>query len=165
MPADARSIVYLGLGSNLGDRLANLNAAVQALEPRVHLIQASPVYETPPWGYLDQPYFLNQVIKTETDLSPAELLALIKQLERELGREPTFRNGPRRIDIDILFYDDLILHEDRLQIPHPRLEKRAFVLVPLAAIAPNLRHPVLGSKIKELMEELDGSEVILYKGD
>jgi len=165
MPTETRFVVYLGLGSNLGDRLANLQAAVQALEPRVHLIQASPVYETPPWGYLDQPDFLNQVIKVETDLTPANLLDFIKHLERELGREPTFRNGPRRIDIDILFYDDLILHEDQLQIPHPRLEKRAFVLVPLAAIAPNLRHPVLGSKIKELMEEIDGSEVILYEGD
>ncbi len=165
MPAEIRSIVYLGLGSNLGDRLANLQAAVQALEPQIHLIQASPVYETPPWGYLDQPYFLNQSLKMETDLSPADLLAFIKHLERELGREPTFRNGPRRIDIDILFYDDLILHEDQLQIPHPRLEKRAFVLVPLAAIAPNLRHPVLGSKIKELMQEIDISEVILYEGE
>jgi len=165
MPGAPLSIVYLGLGTNLGDRLANLQAAVQALEPRVHLIQASPVYETAPWGYRDQPDFLNQVIKSETDLSPADLLGFIKQLERKLGREPTFRNGPRRIDIDILFYDDLILHEDRLQIPHPRLEKRAFVLVPLAAIAPNLRHPVLGCKIKELLEEIYASEVSLYEGD
>ncbi len=154
--------VFLGLGTNLGDRLMNLYSARSAIEPSARLLQASPIYQTDPWGFKDQPPFLNQVIKSETEIAPARLLKILKKIESELGREPTFRNGPRLIDIDILFYDDLILHEAELQIPHPRLDKRAFVLVPLAAIAPNLRHPVLGSKVYELLEEIDAAGVQLF---
>ena len=156
------SIVYLGLGTNLGDRLSNLAAVSLALEPQVHVRQASPIYETPPWGYLDQPAFLNQALEAETGLSPADLLLALKRLEGELGREPTFRNGPRLIDIDILFYDHLVLTGPGLAIPHPRLEKRAFVLVPLAAIAPDLRHPVLGRTIRELLNDVDSTGVVLF---
>jgi len=136
--------VYLALGANLGDRLAALSAAAAALPPAVMVAARSPVYETPPWGFTDQPAFLNQALRAATALSPLALLAYLKQIEARLGRQPTIRNGPRVIDLDILFYDDLNLSTPVLTIPHPRLHERAFVLQPLTAIAPDLRHPVLG---------------------
>jgi 2-amino-4-hydroxy-6-hydroxymethyldihydropteridine diphosphokinase len=151
--------VYLALGTNLGDRRANLRAAKEALAPEVSVVSQSPVYQTPPWGYTDQPAFLNQVVQAETDLSPQALLAYLKRLETELGRQPTFRYGPRQIDLDILFYDDLILNEDGLTIPHPRLQERAFVLVPLADLAPDMEHPLLGKTIKQLLAEVDRSGI------
>ena len=147
--------VYLALGTNLGDRLANLEQARLALEAQVHLRTCSPIYETPPWGYLDQPSFLNQVVKGETDLSPHDLLATLQRLETELGRRPSLRNGPRLIDLDILFYDDLLLETPTLTIPHPRLPGRGFVLVPLADIAPALRHPATGQTVLEMLANCD----------
>jgi 2-amino-4-hydroxy-6-hydroxymethyldihydropteridine diphosphokinase len=153
---------FLALGTNLGDRLANLHAAAAALPPQVKVLQTSPVYQTAPWGYLDQPDFLNQALQAETMLSPQELLQYLKKLETELGRRPGIRFGPRLIDLDILFYDDLILKTDLLTIPHARLAERAFVLAPLAAIAPELRHPVLGRTIRQLLQEVDASNVHLY---
>ena len=154
-----RHTVYLGLGTNIGDRAANLEAARLELEPGVHIQAASSIYETAPWGYLDQPDFLNQVLIGETSLEPAHLIVFIKQLEREAGRQPTFRNGPRIIDIDILFIDDLVLSLPGLELPHPRIEERAFVLVPLAELAPNLLHPTLRRSISELLKEIDPSGV------
>jgi len=154
--------IYLALGANLGDRLKNLADARAALEPQAPISKTSPIYETPPWGYLDQPSFLNQVIQCTTELSPLELLLYIKNLERELGRVPSIRNGPRLIDIDILFYDHLIMTTEQLHIPHPRMQKRAFVLVPLADLAPTFCHPVLGCRISELLEQVDASGVRLY---
>jgi 2-amino-4-hydroxy-6-hydroxymethyldihydropteridine diphosphokinase len=151
--------VYLGLGSNLGDRLVNLQAACSALTPYACIFSASPVYETAPWGYTDQPAFLNQVLGVETDLSPVELMATLKQVEADLGRISSFRYGPRLIDLDILFYDDLVLVTPGLVIPHPRLAERAFVLVPLAGLAPGLRHPVIGKTVSELLASVDASEV------
>ena len=118
-----------------------MQAACSALAPSVQLLQASPVYETPPWGFLDQPAFLNQVLQAETGLPPLDLLAFLKDLETELGRQPNFRYGPRLIDMDILLYDDLVLSLPGLEIPHPRLAERAFVLVPLADLAPDLCYP------------------------
>jgi 2-amino-4-hydroxy-6-hydroxymethyldihydropteridine diphosphokinase len=156
-------IVYLGLGSNLGDRKANLQAAVEAMEPVARLLAASPIYETPPWGYLAQPDFLNQVIRVETDQSPSELLVYMKDLETRLGRTATVRYGPRTIDIDILFYDDLILDEPGLTIPHPRIQGRAFVLVPLADLAPDMIHPLEGKTISAMLEQVDRSEIALYE--
>jgi len=146
--------IYLALGTNLGDRFANLRAAIAALAPQAHVLAESRIYETPPWGFLDQPAFLNMALRAETNLPPADLLAFLKQLETDLGRQPTFRNGPRLIDIDILFYDDLILTTPPLVIPHPRLHERNFVLVPLADIAPDFVHPILRQPVRALLHTL-----------
>lgn len=154
--------VYLALGSNLGDRLEHLRRAREAMQPAVHIVEASPVYETPPWGYLDQPAFLNQVVKGETELPPTELLVLLKGIEVSMGRETTVRNGPRPIDLDILFYDDLVLEGPKLSIPHPRMAGRGFVLVPLADLAPDLRHPVSGKTVREMLDEADREGIRLF---
>lgn len=147
--------VYLALGANLGDRQANLRAARAALSPQVSVLEASPVYETPPWGITDQPAFLNQALRGETDLPPLELLAFLKRLESELGRVPGVRYGPRAIDLDILFYDNLVFDEQGLTIPHPRLHERGFVLMPLGDIAPNLVHPLIGRTVQEMLGDVD----------
>ncbi len=147
--------VFISLGSNLGDRRENLRAAVAALPPAVRVTAQSPVYQTAPWGYADQPDFLNQVVEGETELSPRELLVHLKSLESRLGREKTFRYGPRQIDLDILFYADFIVEESDLQIPHPRLHERAFVLVPLADLAPDWVHPRLGLEVQALLAGVD----------
>jgi len=110
--------IYLALGSNMGDRLANLEKARQALAPQVRIIMASAIYETTPWGYIEQEDFLNQVLEAETELLPLELLNWLKDIEKRLGRKKGFRNGPRMIDVDILFYGELILEMEQLQIPH-----------------------------------------------
>ncbi len=143
-------IVYLALGSNLGDRLANLKEAIASLTPQMDVKAKSQVYETPPWGYGDQPKFLNQVVRAKTYLEPEQLLKHLKRLEVALGRKESFPNGPRLIDIDILFYDDLVLNTSSLVIPHPRLQERAFVLLPLMDIDPELVHPVSKKSIREL---------------
>jgi 2-amino-4-hydroxy-6-hydroxymethyldihydropteridine diphosphokinase len=155
--------IYLGLGSNLGDRLANLRQAAAALPVEVTILTASPVYETDPWGYLDQPAFLNQVWQVRSELPAWELLLALKQIEQKLGRKATFRNGPRMIDIDILFYGDLVLEQEGMTIPHARLHERAFVLVPLADLAPELAHPVLGKTVRELLQGVDQSGVHIYE--
>ncbi len=148
------SIVYLGLGTNLGDRKQNISKAIEAISLKMSISKQSSLYETTAWGYTDQPNFLNQVIEVETHLSPLRLLNFLKKTEVELGRVENFRYGPRPIDIDILFYDDLIKTTSRLQIPHPRIPARAFVLVPLNEIAPGFVHPVLKKTIAELLAEL-----------
>ncbi|MDI6697234.1 MAG: 2-amino-4-hydroxy-6-hydroxymethyldihydropteridine diphosphokinase [Anaerolineales bacterium] len=157
------ALVYLALGSNLGDRLANLQAAQKALPPTVRVLAASPVYETPPWGYADQPAFLNQVIQVETDLEPFDLLKMLKSLETQLGRTPGPRYGPRLIDLDILFYDDLVFDAPGLTLPHPRIEERAFVLTPLADLAPDLRHPVSGLTIQGMLQRVDRRGIQRYE--
>lgn len=156
--------IYLALGSNLGNRLANLKNAISNLPPQMDVKKKSPVYETPPWGYADQPAFLNQVLMAETYMEPENLLGHLKRLETALGREPNFENGPRLIDIDILFYDDVIIDSPPLVIPHPRLHHRGFVLVPLNDIAPDLVHPVLGKSISELLLDVERLNINEYKG-
>lgn len=146
-----KHIVYLALGSNLGDRLENLKQAIAALPPQMDVKAKSHVYETPPWGYEDQPRFLNQVLKVQTYLEPELLLKHIKRLEIALGRKASFRNGPRLIDIDILFFDDLVMNTPVLTLPHPRLHERGFVLLPMMDIAPDLVHPVTKKSIREMV--------------
>jgi len=152
-------LIYLGLGSNQGDRLANLAAARAGLSPEIQVLKASPIYETEPWGYKPQPAFLNQALEAQTDLAPLDLLKLVKDLEVRLGRQRTFRNGPRVIDIDILLYDNWIMSLPGLKVPHPRMEERAFVLVPLADLAPDLIHPVYRQTIQELLKKVDRTGV------
>jgi 2-amino-4-hydroxy-6-hydroxymethyldihydropteridine diphosphokinase len=157
-----KRIIYLALGTNLGNRPGNLRAAIAALPPEVLVLESSPVYETPPWGVTDQPAFLNMVIKGETHLNPQKLLKHLKCLETRIGRLPSIRFGPRKIDIDVLFYDDLLLNTPELTLPHPSLHERAFVLVPLADLAPELVHPVLGKTIKQLLREVDTTGIKPY---
>lgn len=155
--------VYLGLGSNLGDRAANLSAAIAAMPASIQILHSSPIYESAPWGFEKQGDFLNQVVEAQTDLSPEKLLDHLKQIEARVGRTATFRNGPREIDIDILFYDDILLETAELTIPHPRVSERAFMLVPLADIDAGLIHPVLGQTISQLLSNLDTAGISLFK--
>lgn len=154
--------LFLATGSNLGDRQHNLHSALQAIRRIAEVEKVSSIYETEPWGYTDQPAFLNQVLAATTLLSPFEVLNSIKSMEGEIGRTPTFRYGPRVIDIDILLYDDLIMDEDRLTLPHPRMTERAFVMVPLDEIAPQYIHPVFQQTIHELLQNLDTSSARLF---
>ncbi len=156
--------VLLSTGGNLGNRLANLRAVEREMSPQVRVIRASRVYETEPWGKHEQPKFLNQALEAETDLSPAELLGLCKQAEQNMGRVKGELNGPRTLDIDILFYGDEQLHTLNLDLPHPRMLGRAFVLRPLAELAPQLIHPQAGRSIAELAEETDPAHAWIYKG-
>lgn len=155
--------IFLALGTNLGDRVENLRAALQALLKIVEIQAVSAVYETPPWGVTDQPAFLNMAVQGQTELDPPTLLRELKRLEVELGRKPNFRYGPRLIDLDILFYGEKIVALDNLSVPHPRLPERAFVLVPLADLAPELRHPILHKTVGELLAALDSSQIRPYE--
>lgn len=152
--------VYLALGSNMGDRLAHLTKALQALVGVVIIEEVSSVYETEPVGYLEQAKFFNIVCRGRTQLSPQELLALAKATEKQIGRVPTFRNGPRVIDIDILLYGTLHIEEEQLVIPHPRMTERAFVMVPLVEIAPHIIHPLIGQSMQELLQPITTTSVI-----
>ena len=154
--------VYLGLGSNLGQRDDNLGQAVELLaaSPQMWLVRSSSIYETEPWGYTDQPCFLNCVVESQTTLAPAPLLELAKDVEQTVGRQQNFRWGPRLIDVDILLYGDQIVSiaDPDLQIPHTRLTERAFVLTPLVEIAPQAHHPASGRPLALLAREVEGAE-------
>ena len=155
--------IYLGLGTNLGDRLANLQSALTLLRAVMSVTHASSVYETAAWGYTEQPNFLNLCVSAETSLTPDDLLNTIKTIEADIGRKPTKQWGPRLIDIDILLYADRSLNEQHLVIPHPFLAQRAFVLVPLAEIAPDVVHPTKQMTIAKLSERIDSADVTLYQ--
>ncbi|WP_025765039.1 2-amino-4-hydroxy-6-hydroxymethyldihydropteridine diphosphokinase [Dyadobacter tibetensis] len=164
MECTSINILYLLLGSNLGDRQAVLSQASEEIVRAVGTIQkSSSLYETAPWGVTNQPAFLNQVLEVRTTLSPDAVLHSVLEIEQALGRVRFERWGARVIDIDILFFNDLVCHEARLTIPHPRLHERRFTLVPLAEIAPVLVHPLLGKTIQILLDETsDITEVTLF---
>ncbi|HSA83984.1 MAG TPA: aminodeoxychorismate synthase component I [Patescibacteria group bacterium] len=146
--------VFLALGSNVGNKKANMNNAITLLGKDIHNITVSNFYETKPMYYENQNTFLNSTLRGETTLSPQELILFVKHIEKEIGRKKRFRNGPREIDIDILFYDDLIFKTEHVQIPHPRIQERPFVLKPLMDLDPNFTHPVLKKTIKELSQKI-----------
>lgn len=151
--------IYLGLGSNIGDRLAHLQHAIREIKSFVKICQQSSVYETAPWGYPDQPHFLNQVIEISSPLEPAALFHALKRIEHKMGRQPSFRNGPRNIDLDILLFNDIVIDTPDLNIPHKEMHKRGFVLVPLVEIAPDLIHPILQKSISELKKGLNITDI------
>jgi len=151
--------VYLGMGSNLGDRKAFIQHAISSLPPSVIPTLCSSLYQTQPWGYEEQGEFLNMALEAQTDLSPSELLLYLKDIEKRVGRKASFINGPREIDIDILFFGNQIMEEDSLIVPHPRIQERPFVLGPLSEIAPNLSHPGLSKSLSKIMESLDMSSI------
>ena len=158
-------VVYLGLGSNRGDRLANLRGAAQRLHARVMLTQVSSVYETEPVGHTEQPWFLNAVLEGYTDLSAEALLKLALETEAALGRVRTFPNAPRTLDVDILLYGELKIDSPTLTIPHPRLTERGFTLCPLTEIAPLLEHPVTGLTMETILAAVTGLEETRHFAD
>ena len=153
-------IAYLGLGTNLGDRWANLRGALRLLAtaPGVRLLRVSQVYETEPWGVAAQPRFLNCAAEAAVTLEPEPLLLRCQAVEQEIGRQPGPRWGPRLIDVDILLYGSRIVNLPHLEIPHPRLHLRAFALIPLAELAPSAVHPALGRSIAQLAQDAGGQD-------
>lgn len=153
-------IAYLSLGSNLGDRERNLRDALDLLAgPGLRVVRVSSFYETEPLEVRDQPWFLNAVAEVETELFPKQLLARIQKVEQQLGRKRTAPKGPRTIDIDILLYGSAVIDAEELQVPHPRLAERRFVLEPLAELAPDLRHPVSHRTVTEMLRAVAGQQV------
>ncbi len=148
------SIVYLSIGSNLGNKKENCLRAIELLEKKgIKIRKKSSLYETKPWGIKNQPLFLNMAIEIETDLQPEKLLKLLKDIEIKLGRKRTIKWGPRIIDLDILLFNDIIVDKKDLKIPHPLMHKRDFVLKPLSEIAPEIYHPLLKCRIDELLQQ------------
>lgn len=154
--------VYLSLGTNLGERLWNLQQAVQRLGQICTVTAVSPVYHTPPWGVTNQPAFLNLCLQVSTNQTPFSFLTACKTIEQELGRYVTSRWGPRLIDIDLLSYDSLIQQTHNVTLPHPHLHERAFVLVPLADIAPHWRHPITGQTVQQMVADIDKTGITFF---
>lgn len=155
--------IYLGLGSNIGDRYSYIEQTMDALPPKVKIIARSPIYETPAWGYTDQDDFLNMVVHAATGFSPKQLLKYLKRTESMIGRRQRFVWGPREIDIDILFYEDQIIEQPGLTIPHPWIHQRPFVLQPLVDLNPHLVHPRINKTVAELLQQLDTTGIERYQ--
>ncbi|HUI81922.1 MAG TPA: 2-amino-4-hydroxy-6-hydroxymethyldihydropteridine diphosphokinase [Bryobacteraceae bacterium] len=152
--------VYLGLGSNIGDREKNLASALEHLSaPNLRVARVSSIYETEPIDLTAQRWFLNLVAEVETDLFPVQLLTRTLKIERSLGRVRTIKNGPRTIDIDILLYGKIVIHSATLEVPHPRMAERRFVLAPLAELAPELRHPLTHRSIRQMLDDAPAQAV------
>lgn len=155
--------VYIGLGSNLGNKLSNIKKAISYIKKYLEITRISPVYKTEPVGYKNQDWFLNCVLEAETDIKPLDLLNFFKSIEKKLKRVKKIKYGPRTIDIDILLYGDKIINLKNLIIPHPRMYKRLFVLEPLGKINQNLIHPTIKKTIKNLKNNLKNKKgVELY---
>ena len=159
-------VVYIGFGSNIGDRLAHIQNAIHILlrTGGIALKQISSIYKTDPVGYKEQAQFLNGVAAIQTSLSPLSLLHTLKDIETAVGRKHRIRWGPREIDLDILIYGDLCVQTEKLVIPHPEMHLRGFVLVPLAEIAPDLVHPVFQETVQTLLERLDDDQSVSESG-
>jgi 2-amino-4-hydroxy-6-hydroxymethyldihydropteridine diphosphokinase len=157
--------IYLGLGSNKGDRAANLKAALKMLPPLVSVKKVSSLYESAPMYMENQDPFYNIAVHGHTQLTPFDLFQLVKEVERQVGRTPSETNGPREIDIDILLFDDLILNTPELQIPHPRMHERAFVIVPLEEIARMAYHPALDTHVVDLWDRHRGGGGLVWEAD
>ncbi len=155
MATTDQTCVYLALGTNLGDRCDNLRQALELISEKVRILKVSSIYETPPWGYTEQPVFYNQVLHGKTALTPLDLLTFVKEIESDMGRVKNFQNGPRLIDIDILLFGEQIITTERLVIPHPRMTERAFVLIPLSEIEPDLVIPGISKNVAELLRKVD----------
>jgi len=154
-------IAAIGLGSNVGDRLGALRRALSLLKGKdAEILKKSDVFETPPVGLTEQPKFLNACVLIKTSMGPQLLLAQLKEIEAAIGRQNRGHWGPREIDLDILYIDDLVIRDGELEIPHPRMHERAFVLVPLSQISPQWRHPILGKTVEELTKEVSSSGII-----
>lgn len=146
--------VFVGIGSNLGNKEGNIRNSIKLMKEKCKVLKSSSLFETEPVGYKNQDRFINCAVEIETKLRPLELLDFFQSIEKRLKRAKTMRNGPRTIDLDVLFYDDLIINEKNLVIPHPRLHERLFVLEPLKEIAPELVHPVLNKRIEDIYQDL-----------
>ena len=156
--------VYIGLGSNVGDREGNLRKALELLKKKTRLLKVSSMYETEPMYLKDQAWFVNCAAELETSLTPKELLVCLKDIERRLGRQESVRYGPRSIDMDILFYGDQVVEESDLKIPHPRIHERRFVLIPLVEIGPDHVHPICGKTVATLLAGLNSNEHVRRLG-
>ena len=152
--------VFLGLGSNVGNKIENIKKAINLLQEKINNIEVAPFYVSKAVGYENQDDFVNTVLKGYTKLNPFELLEFTKQVEKQVGRIYRFHWGPREIDIDILFYDDLVINTEDLVIPHPRIQERDFVLIPLSDLEDGFIHPSLNLKIKELLEKLKDKSIM-----
>jgi 2-amino-4-hydroxy-6-hydroxymethyldihydropteridine diphosphokinase len=154
-------VVYLSLGSNVGNRTGNLRAAISALPgAEVRVRRVSKIYETEPVDYVEQDWFLNCVVEAETDLPPVDLLRQLRAVETRMGSRKAFAKGPRLLDVDILLYGGAVIDEAELKVPHPRMAERRFVLVPLVEIAPEVRHPVSGKTAAQMLESTPDRSVV-----
>lgn len=158
--------LYLSLGSNLGDRAGNLaNARDRLAAAGIRILRASSIYETAPRDVPDQPMFLNQVVEAETGLFPRQVLSRLQKIERAMGRKRTIAKGPRIVDIDVLLFGESVISTTDLEIPHPRMMGRRFVLEPLAELAPDLRHPIVNRSMREMLAKVSDQHARRFSGD